>query len=472
MGLMPLFDDTDPTGIESDTDQSWLGGGSSQENRSDSGDQGNYSRDPAAYDDSQNLLSDQRQDDALDYEHRQTRRQREAEQAHEDKWAEANRDGLTQTQQQLEAIKERQAKNPRAYDNLHGQGYQAQLLAQARQHQQAQQGVQDQQGSQGQPDLSRYQQTGNPFDIPGAKTKAMLYLALAVPAAIIFGSRHGSGGWARAVGAMTSGLYNLASGDVQQANQSYANWQQASKNVYNENFEQLGQYKEVLGDPRLGMDAKMRMIGDKASFYRDKPLEEAARANDVNAVETLLNHKEQYLASYHKTQRKIAADLPGFQHPGGHRGRGAQYENYARDYQQRFGKDPDEDPDAAKNFSFDQFRHPAKQQGQKQGARRARGSDYERYANLYRQKFGKDPDEDGNGSKWPYEQYIKESSAMKGNSGGVMPGQSQPGFSYRPGPKQDRLGIRGDSGGAANQSSSSGQPDPNAEVIDSVLRGE
>jgi hypothetical protein len=412
------YDDNDPTGIESGEDQSQAnsGGGDWQGSSGvQPDDAGNYSNDPNAYDSSQKLLDESIKDDS-DYEHQMVAAQRQREEAHERKWQEANRPGLEQVHQRLQALKQTQASRSRSS-------------------QQAQQQLSS-------------QQTGNPYDIPGMKTKAMVYLALAVPAAILFGSRHGSGGWARAVGAVTAGLHDLTYGNEQQANQSYANWQQASKNVYNENFEQLGQYKEVLGDPRLGMDAKMRMIADKASFYRDAPLQEAARANDVNTVEKLLNDKETYLASYHRSQKKLAADLPGFQHPGGHRGRGAQYENYARDYQQRFGKDPDEDPDAASKFSYDQFRHPPKQQGQKKAASRSRGADYEKYAHLYQQKFGKDPDQDGNGSKWSYDQYIKESSSMKndlfGKKGFEYGGSGQGGMS-------DPLGILQNKGQAKGQ---------------------
>jgi hypothetical protein len=126
---MPLFDSSDPTGVESDTDQSWLGRGSlgrgGKSDRSDPGNLGNYSKDPNAYNASNHLLSaeqeSQAQDAQMDYEHRVSKEHREKEEGFDRKWSSENHPDLQRVNSRLQAIQDRMSKMNPAQRQAHQQ---------------------------------------------------------------------------------------------------------------------------------------------------------------------------------------------------------------------------------------------------------------------------------------------------------------------------------------------------------------
>jgi len=170
------------------------------------------------------------------------------------------------------------------------------------------------------------------------------YLAVALPLAIILGARGRGASWA-AMGAFGQGLTALQQGLTDKANQRYKDWQEANKELIDNYDLKMQQYKAVLENRKLSIEAQTTMINAIAAANNDSSLN---RLKTISEIQKNLEGKE---AAGEKAKQEFERLRQQYLY---HMGETAEGQAYRAKVQRDFGYDPYESEEARKQADKDE----------------------------------------------------------------------------------------------------------------------
>lgn len=132
------------------------------------------------------------------------------------------------------------------------------------------------------------QPTYNQQSVQDMNKQRFQYLAIALPLAVILGARGRGASWA-AMGAFGQGLTSLIQGQNEKADKQYHNWQEANKEMIQDYDLKMQQYRTVLENRKLSLEAQTQMINAIAAANGDSNL---ARIKTMAEIQKNLEQKE------------------------------------------------------------------------------------------------------------------------------------------------------------------------------------
>lgn len=191
---------------------------------------------------------------------------------------------------------------------------------------------------------------------------ALGFLAVAVPLAIVFGSR-GGGYSAGAMGGLAQGINAVIHGYDDQFKESMASFQKHNEMIHEEYQQRLSTYKNILSDRDMRLNQKMGLIGVVAKQYHDGQLGRAAEMKQYEEMLKNLENKEKLLKDHTKATQKTTNNIYKAAD------KDKDWIEYRVMMQQRYGYDPGDEShpenfrQAQKDYPFTKFKDKLKKEG-------------------------------------------------------------------------------------------------------------